>query len=132
MIAIVEAFFIVWFSGGGDFKVSFMFFKMHHIYQPLCYFKYLNRYIHNGFLKWISTIWDLNLSSLYLNKNERVCIGKCNVSQGLRHQPYSISCTRSWDSSNAALNISILLSYYYPFQKKKNGDNNIKFWLCKS
>ena len=56
MIAIVEAFFIVWFSGGGDPKVSFMFCKMHHIYQPLCYFKYLNRYIHNAFLKWISPI----------------------------------------------------------------------------
>jgi hypothetical protein len=25
MIAIVEAFFMVWFSGGGDFKVFYMF-----------------------------------------------------------------------------------------------------------
>ena len=63
-------------------------------------------------LKRISPIWDMKVSNLYLNNNERVWIGKCNVSKSLRYQPYFISCTRSWNSFNASLSISISCNIY--------------------
>lgn len=78
----------------------------------ICFCKFIVKKKKNAFWERIAVItytheWNLEVSNLYLNKNERVWIGKGNISKRLRYQPYFLCCTRTWDSSYAALNISI-------------------------